>query len=405
MARNNVFTYVCLDIPEHFAAIRKISINSSDEIVQLEALLNYNGRFDSKEFSPSRSGFYWFHVSTGLQDGLTKIRLIIGNRSHLFVSESLKKSLYVMSCDLLMWMKAGESAYLKAESPLYSDESGRISFVGFYLENIMSHFAAVQMHLHFVAGSMKPTASFNRTMAVNWAVADFLNGSFQVKAPKTGIYILAVNFRLYADQKCQKPEKSLFESKVVIEGGKQTLNVLYQKRGNESSQQFTFSLIYAMQLQEDDNVKVIAMLFQPCADVFLQLMLYDPIFGSNAVWAVTLILKNGAIQLKTMLVKDGVIWNKENNAAVISVAGIYYISITAVIENLGFIYSGSHASLSLLRNNLEPLIRLSLNVFSSITFQQSSLVKLMANDILHVEYTLDTQTTLYFCGILVTPLQ
>ena len=310
-----------------------------------------------------------------------------------------------MSCDLLIWVGEKESVYLESESLLFSDETGRISFLGFCPEHVMSHFSAVRVHLQHMESKKSAAPNFYKLMSVNWAVADFENGKLRLKVPKTGIYILAANLRLYKnkDNENESIGNEATISSFKIKYDKKELRITFQKY-SDSCRQLSLSLIHLIQVEDHDDLIIDAVLFQIYADLYLQLMLYDPKFGKEAVWAITLDCpKNSYDSQYVVDIGEKSVWDESVNASIISIPGIYYISITAsVLKN----YSKKHNTyVNVLRNNREPVIRLSFEIIQKITIQQSCLIKLAPNDKLYIAHDLNREALLYFSGFLIMPLR
>ena len=410
----NFFTIVS-DIPEYFSAARTQSVNSLPQIISLNAIINPNNRFNSTIFSPSISSYYWFHMSTGLQECcMSKISLVIGNSSAASLTSYSSLPDIEMSVDRIKWIEATDKVYLFSETPLLSDNSGKITFIGFRADNIVLSSVTLQLLLLYElrSGSIYiniDDVTYGSAIASNWTIT-LLSGVMNLKAPKTGVYILVVNIQIYEAGSFEMSDrldkiKDRYIKWTLTAAKSQTVNVQYRQTVTSLREHPALSLIYLVSLNSNDNTMFQFENFTYddfSIKVAIQLMLYKPkpSSGMKIVWAIKQLGKSEYfVQLN-----DGRTWNESINTVKISVAGVYYISLSAIIE-----INVAH-KIRILLNNSQPIITLSIKLteigtdFEGLfTLQQSALLHLMNNDILQVNNFEGSQTELYFVGIFISP--
>ena len=399
-------------------------VNSTPQIISLNAILNHNGKFNSTNsiFSPTISGYYWFHVSTGLQDCCpSSINLVINNgssASSTSLASDASSSGIEMSVDLIKWIEATDKVYLLPETLLLHNTSGKITFIGFYADNVVQSSVSLQLDLLYERKSNNIDIDIDkitrkRAIASNWTVSLF--GEFvYLGAPETGVYILVAKIGMdeawwrASNDGPNKMGHGIIKW-TLTDGKRQAVNIAYHRNVTwglfEPPLQRTLSLIYLVSLNSRDKIMLQFDRFSYekfLVRVSVQLMLYKPkpSCGMMAVWAVKqLDNKKYFAQLN-----EGQTWDERNSAVKISIAGLYYVSLSAIIETTVAYKT------NILLNNLQPVITLSANLTENVeldeqlfTSQQSALLNLMNDDELQVDNIEGSRLELYFVGFLIAP--
>ena len=402
-------------------------LNSTFEAIRLNSILfNQGNRFNLTHFSPVNNGYYWFHVSVGLSQNATKVSLVNEIDNYVRMSDWSDISHAIMSFDVIQWVNSNASVHVMSESPLYSDNTGQISFIGFEIGSVMKSLVAVQIQLHYEASSGKLIDS-TVDIASNWN--NISPNSEQLIVPRTGIYILTASLQtlqseiapcsVLNDPRCDNsiPTANNVDSWTLTVANAPPVLLLYQIR-DARSHQLTTSLVYLLSLTESDEISAKFSYINQPAFVKLQMVLYEPSKNLRVAWA----LRRDQPQLNFSIdVSEGISWDKYANVVNIPKSGVYYISLTATFD------TATQHQTRVLRNDICSLIILSINNTATVgedgiiitresgltTLQQSLLYTVNEGDILRVEedsyetgninHNFYGDDLVYFMGILLMP--
>ena len=406
--------------PTYFSAIRTLPLNSSSEAISFNfVIFNQGNRFNLTHFSPTVGGYYWLHISVGINPNATEISFVHGMKNYTYTSNWPILSNSIMSFDIIKYFDSYATAHIESLSSLYSDDTGQITFVGLGIEDMMKSIVALRVQIHYDKdGKILNTNSETKE---NWNISTEENKKLYFLIPKTGIYLITTTIQTQS-LKSERVPLSGFGSHVdpsfltpphgtdwwnfAITNGS-SISLQYQTP-EIKSKMLTMSLIHLMKLTKSDKVTVNFIYIQQPVHAMLQLFLYEPLGEEKVAWAIRKVLQPLGISI-VIDVNEGFPWNKQLQRINIIQSGLYYISLTATFD------LKIQRSIQLFLHEY-PILTLSTHncydTESLVPLQQSVLHKMDEGDVLHVEDPYNSVSDikfnsisvdlLYFTGILLS---
>ena len=296
--------------------------------------INDGSSFNSATFTPSEDGFYWFHLAIGaVQNQPVHAELVTkANRRQVFSNLSLLHY-YSVSIDDFQHLSSGQTVSVAARSVL-SSFLDQTAFLGFRLDNLFSPFFAFKMQN--VPGSKANSLFDNFPVTPNqkWSID---GENVVLRMPKAGVYVVSLSVRFTADLAETIATNFICNASLAVNDKTVPDFGVAFFRSGRLQEATLISGLYLLSLRADDALHVFSVKPSGSSQISFQGFMIQPALGRNIAWALKTVDQVDTTQLTTMTfnyvdVNVGNAWKAENNTIVIPTSGLYYLSLTAIVD-------------------------------------------------------------------------